>query len=76
MESIKDVKMASIVMSPWARDGGFTKLDVFPSGGGWTGMWYSGLLELAGDMFSREVKSVSSKSEMERGSRGRQSLED
>lgn len=23
-------------------------------------MWYSGLLELAGDMFSREVKSVAS----------------
>lgn len=76
MESIKDVKMASIAVSPWARDGGSTKLDVFPSGGGCTGMWYSGLSELAGDMFSREVKSISSKTEMERGYRGWQSLED
>lgn len=75
MESIREIKMASTV-SPWPSDGGLTKFDVSPSDGCWGGIRCSELSKLTEDMFSGEIKSISWKTEMEQGSRERESSKD
>lgn len=56
-----ETKTTSVVRSSWLLDGGLIKLDVSPSGAGWAGIWYNGLLELPEDMLLIKWKALKSK---------------